>query len=203
MRRTAFVLAALSALLSACASPPINYYTLLGPSGPGQEGGQPSSPAGVAAVQVLPVSLPAELDLPQILVRSGQGQVEPLDSDRWAGPLDDQLRAALADQLSRRLGVPVVQSPMPAGDADRLWRVQVEVRRFESEPGQAALLDAVWWAAPAQSRGPSPLCHVRYRSAVAPGIPELVGGHQQNVAQLSQAIAAVISSGKGQGLRCP
>ena len=91
MSRTAWLAMAASALLAACASPPVNFYTLLAP-GAGHAAQPAPAPAGVSVVQVLPVSIPAELDLPQIVVRSGQGEVVPLNGERWAGPLADQIR---------------------------------------------------------------------------------------------------------------
>lgn len=202
MSRTAWLAMAASALLAACASPPVNFYTLLAP-GAGHAAQPAPAPAGVSAVQVLPVSIPAELDLPQIVVRSGQGEVVPLNGERWAGPLADQIRASLAAGLAARLPVPVVQSAMPAGDPQGLWRVQVEVQRFESTPNEAAALEAVWWAAPARSPGQPPLCRAYFRSPVQAGMPALVAGHQRNLSQLSDAIAAAIERAGKTGLRCP
>ena len=230
MRRLAALLAA-PAILAGCASPPANYYTLLAPAagqaasaggdggaGPAAGGGQgaragagqgarPEAGPAALAVQVLPIAVPAELDLPQIVVRSGQGRVVPLNGERWAGPLGDQVRAALADGLAGALGVPVTQAAMPAGGA-ALWRVQVEVRRFDSEPGAQARLEAVWRAAPAQggsaAADAAPLCEARYVQAVGPGIPDLVEGHQRNLARLSQVIASAIgAAAQAGGVQCP
>ena len=70
------LLAAAAALLGACASAPMHYYTLL-PSAAAEA----PNPAGSLAFELLPVSVPAQVDQPQLVVREGGQSVALLDGE--------------------------------------------------------------------------------------------------------------------------
>ena len=98
----------IATILAGCgASPPARYYTLQPP------GATQAVQAGVAPapfmIEILPVNVPAQADQPQLMVRTGDGTVAPLYSERWSAPLPDEFRAALSDTLTRELGAPDVQ----------------------------------------------------------------------------------------------
>ncbi|MCS3803771.1 putative lipoprotein YmbA [Chromobacterium alkanivorans] len=135
----------LLALLSACASPPTTFHQL-----------RPALPAAAAtpvlgaSVMVGPASLPAGLERPQLVVEDAAGNVELLDLQRWAGPLDRMLTQAVAADLSRALGLASVyaypQPGMGGGDV----RVLLDVRQLRLRPGRDASLEVAWQALPAQ-----------------------------------------------------
>src|SRR5258708_22061623 len=104
----------------------------------------PSSASSALSVSVGPVSVPAALDRPQIVVSTSPNQVRLDELNRWAAPLQDNLAEVIAQNLLGLLGTPRVSAfpKMPAADAQ--YRVAVEVQRFESAPGTAAVLDATW-----------------------------------------------------------
>ena len=87
-------------LLAGCSSAPTHFYTLLPAAQPHAAAVAPAP----FAIEVAPVGVPAEVDQAAWLVRTGPGQVALLDSEQWAAPLADELRAALADELTRQLG---------------------------------------------------------------------------------------------------
>jgi len=62
----------------------------------------------------------------------------------WASPLPDAIARVVAENLAAMLGtshVTVFSQPTAAGAR---YRVLVDVLRFESAPGEVAILDAVW-----------------------------------------------------------
>ena len=91
-----------------------------------------------------PVSVPAVVDRPQIVVTTGPNQVRPEEFNRWASPLQNNISRVVAENLVALLGTPrvILFSQTLGGDAD--YRAAIEVQRFESAPGEAATLDAVW-----------------------------------------------------------
>lgn len=137
MPRRLIAVAILAALMMACASPPSRFYTLTGSLPPG---GQSRD----IAISVGPVAIPSEVDRPQIVVNEGPYQVRLDETRRWAAPLQDAIAGVLVTNLSALLGTTrVTQFPATAAtDAD--YRVAIEVQRFESVPGSAATLVAVW-----------------------------------------------------------
>lgn len=197
MRPKFFMLAAL-AVLAGCATPNSQYYSLQ--SLP-QANFAPVSQIN-DAINVQSVSVPAQVDRPQIVLtgRTG-GEVSLLNESLWAAPLGDEIRQALAGHLSHQLGVPDIDSAgAPAGLA--LWGVRLTVHRFESVYGQQALLQASWRLSKTPANTAPGLPSVCRATAVVPasgGIDALVTAHQQALSAVSALIGAQIQAAR-QGL---
>ncbi len=185
--RPAVVAAAL--LLAACSStPPPNTYTLM----------TDALPTGAQAtrdfvIQTAPVTLPPQVDQPQLMLRANGGQLAALTGDRWAAPLGDELHTSLSAALTRRLGVPDVDGVGPSA-ATPTWRIQTDVQRFEMPMEGAVVLDATWRIR--RDRGVALLCRsvVQVLPAAA-GVPGVVGAQQQAVIELADAMARAIEAG--------
>lgn len=193
-----FVLA-LASTLAACSSAPTHFYTLLPPAQP------VTAPVAQAtfAIQVELIGVPAEADQAQWLVRTGPGQVAVLDNERWAAPLADELRAAFTDELTRQLGArDVYKATSHAGMP--VYRVQIDVRRFESAAGLYALIDADWSIARRDgASAPALDCHSHAAQPVEPGYAALAIGHQRAVAAISTKIALAVRSAVAGSAACP
>ena len=126
------------ALLSACASPPSHFYTLTPTREPAASA--PSS----ASIAVGPVLIPESVNRPELVVQVGPNQVALDELNRWAAPLPAEIQRVLIENLSQLLGTPRVsrypQGPITSPD----FRVRIDVLRFESAPGNTALLDVIW-----------------------------------------------------------
>jgi uncharacterized lipoprotein YmbA len=185
MVRRAACMTAAALVACACSTPqPLTLHTLM--------------PADLApaqlptlAIELLPVGVPAALDQQPIVLRQGAGELRLLERERWAAPLGEELRSALAVLLGRALAARDVSGLPRPPDA---LRIKVEVRRFESAPGSHALLDADWSVA----RGAEPqrlLCHSEQRAGAGPGVAALVRAHQQALQAMAEDIAAAIRAG--------
>lgn len=187
-------LAVLAALSGCAGSPPVRYYTLTAPE-------QASAPAPAAAVgyviDVAPVSVPAQADLPQLMLRSGSGELTAQYSDRWSAPLPDELRNALSMALTRDLSVPDVRRLAPSPDLP-VWRVQVDVQRFDASTVGPAVIDATWRVRPLQGTGAGLLCRSRVEVPVdmtsAADLEPVVAAEQKAVALLGRTIASAVRS---------
>ena len=94
-------------------------------------------------IMVGPVSVPAAVDRPEFVVQAAPNRVDVDEFNRWAAPLNDGIAQAVAGDLVKLLGTPnVAAAPMANFDPD--YRVTIDVQRFDSVPGQAALVEAVW-----------------------------------------------------------
>ena len=184
-------------LLAGCGSAPTHFYTLL-PAAQQQAGAVVPAPF---ASDVEPVGVPAEVDQAAWLVRTGPGLVALLDSEQWAAPLADELRVALADELTRQLGAREAEGG--AGQyTTPVYRIQLDVRRFDATPGQYALIEADWHVA--RRDGAQHLsCSSRVSQAVGPGYAALALGHQRAVAMIADAIAAAVRSLEARTPACP
>ena len=195
MRRLAAItiLCALTALAAGCGSTPASrFYTL----------NSPPVPAAVApsniSVAVGPVSVPASVDRPQIVVNTGTNQVGLDEFNRWAAPLQSDISRAVAETLAALLGAARVTQFPQTLSADADFRVTIEVQRFESTLGESTMLDAVWVVRRAKD-GKSETGRTRVRETVAQnGYDALVAAHSRAVARMSQDIADVVRAlGRG------
>lgn len=192
-------------VLSGCASAPMHYYTLVPPAGADADIAPPPASVGVAALpfELLPVSVPAQVDQPQLVVRQGGQGVVLLNDQRWIAPLGDEVRSALSVDLARTLGSQDV-SGMTGSDKPRL-RIKLDLRRFDSQAGHYALIEGAWSVRTLHVQpGRVLACTSRIREKVGPGYDALVQGHQRAIAALAGQIAAVARSlAGGQAAACP
>ena len=192
--------------LAGCASAPLHYYTLVPPAtDPTSDVASPSPGMASLPFELLPVTVPAQVDQPQLVVRSGSQGVALLNGERWIAPLGDELRSALSTDLARQLHSQDV-SALPANDKPRL-RIKLDVRRFDSLPGSYALIDGSWSVRVvhgANDQGGALSCNSRVSETVGAGYDALVQGHQRAIARLAAQIAVAAQSlGNGQTPACP
>lgn len=174
--------------LGACASAPLHYHTLVAPADEPAVGRASSAPS--LAFELLPVSVPAQVDQPQLVVRQGRQGVLLLGSERWIAPLGDEVRGALSVDLARDLHSQDV-SGLPDSGKPAL-RVKLDLRRFDSQPGGYALIEGSWSVRVLHAVPERALtCTSRVREPVGPGYDALVQGHQRALATLAAQIAAV------------
>ncbi|MBW7565641.1 membrane integrity-associated transporter subunit PqiC [Chromobacterium subtsugae] len=125
--------------LAGCASPQARFYSLESASAASGEPAQFGK-----RVMLGPVSLPAALDRPQLVLDDGGGRLRLQEFDRWSAPLDRLLAQSLTLAVSRRSGVASVYAyPQPTMDGGDL-RYALDVRRLSLQPGRQAALEVVW-----------------------------------------------------------
>jgi uncharacterized lipoprotein YmbA len=199
--RSFAVLAALTVSLTACSSAPIRYYSLVG-AGPPESAD--TDPAHRLPFVLTRVGVPAQVDQPQLVLREGPQRVDLLEGDRWIAPLGDELRAALSADLARDLpGRDVTGLSEKAHPA---LSVRVNLRRFDSEPGARAVIEAAWtlsWPTDdgkTTSVGCSTQIDEPVAAATGPGYDALVQAHQRALGKLALAIATAaqgLTAGRG------
>ena len=176
----------LTAFVAGCSTtPPARFYTLN------------AAPVAAAApsnlsVSVGPVSVPAVVDRPQFVVTTGANQVALDDFNQWASPLQNNIARVVAENLVAMLGTPRVTLSSQALAADAAYRAAIEVQRFESMPGEAAVLDAVWTIRRSQD-GASQTGRTSLREpSPEAGYAALAAAHSRALARLSQDIANAV-----------
>jgi uncharacterized lipoprotein YmbA len=127
-------------LLAGCGtSPPTRYFSLAPVAG----AIPPMSDSAVAPIRVDAVTVPAELDRPQIVRRIDETRLDIAGFDRWAAPLDEQIRRVLSDDLATRLPGRVIDPTAPAVPAEILL-VALDVDRFDAGADGTVTLAANW-----------------------------------------------------------
>jgi uncharacterized lipoprotein YmbA len=189
MRRVALgpksVLASIFAsLLAGCASAPVHYLTLVPAAnqGPAADGG----PLGAT----VSVTIPSQVDQPELVIRLADGSMGLLESERWIAPLRDEIRVALTLALAQQwAAAPAAQDARrPAFPAAR---VNVDVQRFDSVPGQYILFEAVWTLTRPDAPGNKTVCRSSIRNPVGNvGYTALAIAHQAAIKELASQIAS-------------
>lgn len=194
--------AVLAAVLAGCGtSPAVHFYTLsssaaavsgdAAPAAAAPSSGPSGGPTIGQSVGLGPITLPDVVDRPQFVLRTGPNQVVIADEHRWAEPLKSEIPRVIAENLSQILGVKQVWSyPQTAAETAEV-RVFVNVQRFESTPGDAAMIDASWTVrrgegAPITGRS------LAKEAANGSGYDSLAAAHSRALATISREIAKAI-----------
>jgi uncharacterized lipoprotein YmbA len=180
--------AAIAAALAGCGTTaPARYYTLDSTAAP------IGAPLARVSVMVGPVTVPASVDRPEMVVRVAPNRVEVDEFNRWDAPLDDSVARAVAGDLAAQLGSPdVTTAPLANFSPD--YRVIINVQRFESTPGKSALVEAVWTVRSAATGDVRSGRTVARESVQGGGFEALAAAHSRALATVSTDIAAAIRS---------
>jgi uncharacterized protein len=156
--------------------------------------GAPAPPASSStmSVSVGPVTIPAAVDRPQIVLTVGPNRVRLEEFDRWEAPLQNDIARAVAANLVAALGTSRVMLASAPVTATVDYRAIIEIQQFESTLGQTALLDAVW-AVSRPKDGKSQTGRTTAREATSDGsFDALAAAHSRAVGRLSHDLANAV-----------
>jgi uncharacterized protein len=179
---------ALAGLVGGCGTPQAQLYTLAPAAGAPLKA---EASTARFAVSVGPVTIPAVVDRPQIVVQKGANQVGVDEFNRWASPLQGNIARVVASDLSMQLGRLSVTASVGV-EAD--FHVAIAVQAFDSTPGDAAVLDAVWTVRRTVD-GVTKSGSVDLREPTqGSGYAALAAAHSRALNRLSEEIAGAIRS---------
>jgi uncharacterized lipoprotein YmbA len=180
--------------------------------------------------EVLPVTLPLQDDQPQLVTEQPDGSFAVLEQQRWLGPLKSEIRDALSYRLSQRFaeamapvgtgaaggagagagagaggtGAGSATGTGPVSGVRAVWRIGVEVQRFDSAPGRYARLDAAWTVRSPTDATTTLICRNVFEERAANDYPALVQAHRAAVGRLADTIADTIFKVQSGGMSvCP
>ena len=194
------VVTLLISVLAACSSAPIRYYTLIPP-----DATQATPPkAATIAIDVRTVHTPAQLNRAELMIRTGPAEMTLLENERWASPVNDEIRDAARLELQHRLAQMIDSSPLKAFTT---LSVTIDVQRFEAELGRYALVEASWsanltGASQASSDTIVKTCSFRAYEEIRGGYSEIVAGYQRETKALADAIFSALTA-FGSDIRVP
>jgi uncharacterized lipoprotein YmbA len=184
-----FALACFVSVGVGCTSAPVRYYTLTPPS----EKTWPASETTLA-IDVRVVHIPPQLNRSGLMVRTGPTEVTILENERWASPVNDEIKDALRLELQRRLGRTAGLRP-----ASAKLTLDINVQQLEAKLGRYAVLEATWSATLSGTGLPSngaraATCTFQANEKIHTGYAEIAEGYQREIAALADAIVAVLTS---------
>ena len=186
--RVAYLISiALIVTATGCSTTPARYYSL------DSTATADGTPAANASVMVGPVTVPASVDQPEFVVQVAPNRVEVDEFNRWVAPLNDGIARAVAGDLVVLLGSPnVASSQLSNFNPD--YRVTIDVQRFESIRGNAAVVEAVWTVKKTAGGETRSGRTVARESVQGQGFDALAAAHSRALTKMSGDIAAAIRS---------
>lgn len=181
--------------LSACgSSPKTNFYVLNAQQSLANLSEKNLEGVGVG---LWSVNLPAVLDRPEIVTRSGQYQIELADFHQWLGGLDNNVTRLIASELGRRLKTDrVVISPWSSYRKND-YQVKLNIDHFDGELGGEMVLSGVWSLLNAEGNKELTREAFTYKTKASDkNYSDMVAALSNLIVQLSEQIANVISSRK-------
>jgi uncharacterized lipoprotein YmbA len=185
-----FALAWLVSVGVGCTSAPVRYYTLTPPPP------DKTLPAAETtfSIDVRVVHTPPRLNRSELMVRTGPTEVTLLENERWASPVNDEIKDAVRLELQRRLGHMAGLRPEFAK-----LTLDIDVQHLEAEFGRHALLEASWSATLSaigqRSNGArATTCTFQADEKIRTGYAGIVEGYQREIAALADAIVAELTS---------
>lgn len=171
-------------------STPSRFYTLdstASAPAPGAGG----APAGDYSAIVGPVSVPASVDRSEFVVQLGPNRVEIDEFNRWAAPLGESIARTVAGDLAKLLGTPDV-AVAPFANFDPIYRVTIDVQRFDSLPASSVLLEAVWVLRTIKGGETRSGRTTARESVQGDGFAAIAAAHSRALARLSADIATAM-----------
>ena len=172
-----------------CTSAPVHYYTLTPPPD------MPRTPSETTfAIDVRVVHTPPQLNRSELMVRTGPTELTLLENERWASPVNDEIKDAMRLELQRRLGPMTGLRP-----AFTNLTLDIDVQHLEAEFGRYALFEASWSAtSPAASQrstgARATTCTFQADEKIHTGYAEMVEGYQREIAALADSIVATLTN---------
>jgi uncharacterized protein len=182
-----FAVAWLVSVAVACTSAPLRYYTLTPPSDKIAPASQTPLAIDVRVVRTSP-----QLNRSELMVRSGPTELTLLENERWASPVNDEIKDAVRQELRRALAR--TAGPRPAFTKLTL---DIDVQHLEAELGRYALLEASWRAtlsATGSNVVRATTCTFQADEKIRAGYAGVVEGYQREIAALADTIVAVLTS---------
>lgn len=150
-------------------------------------------------IEITAIEIPATVARTQLVITDRSGTVNVKEQHRWLAPLDDQIRAALSEELMSRLHTLDV-SQIPHASDRPVYRIAFNVQRFESRldaPAAGhALIEAIWSVRridEKQRNGRTALtCRVSVHESSAADLYAVSQGHRRAIGRIAHQIAAVI-----------
>jgi len=181
-----------SCTLAACGSTPPTHYYALSEIVPASATAQTDSAA--VPVRLEPVNIPAELDRLELVIHSAANRVQIAEMDRWAAPLDEQIRRTLSDDLAARLPAKLVADPNEPSTQDARRRLSVSFAHFDGDTNCAVTLNVSWTLAQAKTATQSGMERLQVPAGgacpagLAPAMSQALG-------MLADRLAPIIAAG--------
>jgi uncharacterized lipoprotein YmbA len=187
------ILAMVVFLLHGCGiSEPIRYYQLSSLPGADKQGTVEGNKRGTI-IGIGPVDIPRYVDRFQIVTRSAPNVVDLAEYDRWAEPVQTDVKRVLVENVSQLLAGEQAAVIFWDEGLPLDYQVRIEVTRFDFERSGEAILNARWNIVGKDDREALVLKTSRFTQTAPPDdFALMVGAMSRNLESLSQEIVSTL-----------
>jgi uncharacterized protein len=179
-----------AALFGCGTTPPTRFYILneIAPAAT-----PAAAPAATVPLRLEPLAIAPELDRPELVSRIGPNRVHVADFERWAAPLQDQIRGVLSADLAARLPSGQVADPNEPATSDPRRLLSVSIEQFYGDESCAVSLRASWSLTTAHAASQHGTEQIQL-PASAPCAGEQAAAMSRAIGVLADRLAAVIAA---------
>jgi uncharacterized protein len=158
-------------------------------------GGAAAAPTnGNLVIGVGPIDFPGYLRRPDIVTRTSPTEIDISTNDLWGEPLDNNFDRVLRQNLAQLLDTQKIEEyPWPR-DTKIDYQIEVDVQRFEKNSDGQSQLAATWIIKDGQSGKDLYASETQVTTPVASGDPVASAALSNNLATLSEQIAAQVTN---------
>jgi len=187
---------------SGCARSPSPKFYLLNPVENIAPGAGRMAEDGCLSIGIGIIGIPEYLDRPQIVTRGTPDEISLAELHRWGEPLQDNLRRALAKNLSNLLCTKTIVMLPVRGKVPIDYRVEMEVLRLDGSLGGNVSLEAWWMIFSGEGNGILLTKKSAFTEAVGgQNYKSLVAAQSRALGRLSGEIAEAIKTLAGKSQR--
>ena len=194
LRSVALTLCAIAVVAATgCArTPPTRFYILS--ALPPNAAAKDAVPDRAPVVGLRPVTLPEQLDRPEIVTRAGANALQLAEFDQWAAPLRDSFSRVLAEDLAVLIHADRVVLFPWSREASVEYEVIVDVVRFDGALGADAQLVADWTIAKRGAKNTPVTKRSSHTEPAGGTYVDLVSAQSRLVASLGRDIASALQA---------
>jgi uncharacterized lipoprotein YmbA len=149
---------------------------------------------GNLVIGVGPVDFPDYLRRPDVVTRTSPTEIDISTNDLWGEPLDNNFNRVLRQNLAQLLNtLKIEEYPWPRNTKID-YQVLIDVQRFEKDSQGQSQLTARWIIKDGQSGKDLFASETRVTTPVAAGDPVAAAALSNNLATLSEQIAAQVTN---------
>ena len=181
-------------ILSGCGNSESNRYYQLSSLPNTENLGHAGEKKKGTIIGIGPVEIPRYVDRLQLVTRTSDNVVELAEFDRWAEPVDTDVKRVLIENVSQLLGKEKAAVIKWDEGLPLDYQVRIEVTRFDFENTGVAVLTARWNIIGKDERKPLLLKTSRFTQSAPPDdFALMVGAMSRNLESLSQEIVSALS----------
>jgi len=186
-----YIIIAIMALVCSCLgrSPQTNFYKL----SPLKEI-KPEHPLSRNfSIAIGPVTIPSEIDRPQIILRDHESRVKMSEYHRWSAPLQEDIASVLSSNLSLLLGTDRILPRNQESLFPFTHFIALHINQFDAQWKREVILDVTWSIQKDQNPDPLIIKRTVIREPVLSDDYEgLVAAQSKALSGLSRQMAASV-----------